>query len=401
MTARGDSLKHGWRVLAVSFSGMAILHGVRASFGILLPFMVDAIPMSLTVGSWLFWINWLLYAVASIAVGALIDRSGPRASIVVAGALLVGAGLTITAVSRAVWQAIIGFGVLAGIGSALIGNVVANVAAAKRFPARLGTALGVVNMGVGVGSAVFPLIVGLALSMADWRITWVVVAAVCSALLLGLLTRPRDYARSAPISSKPANPPSRVMRRLLTSRVYWGLFAAFLLGLLAQYGAIVHLPNAALSEGVAVSTTSLGIALAGLAGILGRLAFGAAADHLRDPALVALPGTLLYAAGIGFAATMTGTPGFLAAATLIGVGVSAYGPMWGNIIAARFPGDVLGRAYGTLLLGAGIGGSAGPVLVSRMVESGRSYGVAFMVLAGLALASLPLFFVKQAPGRSI
>jgi fucose permease len=64
------------------------------------------------------------------------------------------------------------------------------------------------------------------------------------------------------------------------------------------------------------------------------------------------------------------------------------------VIAHRVSGPLLGRAYGTLMLGAGIGGAIGPVVISTIVERGGTYTTAFAVASVSAILAVPLFFLK-------
>lgn len=352
--------------------------------------------MTLTTASTLFWVNWIVYALTSVVLGNAVDKRGLGPSTRLFGAITLGLGLVLTATADSAWEAVIWFGLVAGFGSALIGNVPANFSTAKQFPEHSGTALGIVNSGVGVGTTVFPLLVAAVLSLSSWRASWVAVALVSTLpilLLAGKLPPPQ------PTKAGPHQATLRV-GHLFRLPDYWILFAAFLFALFAQYSAIVHLPNAGISKGFSASTASLALALVGGASILGRLVFGAAADRFRNPATVSIPGAIAFVVGISVTAVATDSGLYLAGASLLGLGIAVYGPMWGNVIAHRFSGPMLGRAYGTLLLGAGIGGAIGPVVISAIVESGGTYMTAFAVASASSVLAVPLFFLKGGTVRA-
>lgn len=372
-------------------------NGLRACYGILMPLMAIDLGFSNTAGSIVFWVNWVVYALASFVVGASIDRNGVKPAAVAWGSIGVGVLLAVTATVGDAWQLIVVFGFCAGGVGALMGSVPANVAPTRWFRTKVGSALGVINTGVGFGTFVLPLLLGLVLAHHNWRIGWL---ALAIAIPVVIVPSARWYGTTRPPAPAPETGPAPTdtaygMRDLTRSKGFWGLFVAFMLGLVAQYGVFVHLPGAALAAGITPATVAATMSVAGALSIVSRVVFGWMADRVRDPALVVFPGTACYVAAMVVASRASSVGGFVVAAGLIGFGTAVYGPMWGTIIASRFPPHILGRAFGALMIGAGVGGALGPVLVGVILDTGHGYGRAWLTLGVIAVAAIPLFFVRD------
>ena len=106
---------YGWVVAWTAFGVLSLTYGAQFSFGVLLPSIVADLGVSRTRVSLAFSLYVVVYSGLSGYSGALTDRRGPRI-VLVAGAVLLGAGYALTALSPSVWPLTLALGLVAGAG---------------------------------------------------------------------------------------------------------------------------------------------------------------------------------------------------------------------------------------------------------------------------------------------
>ena len=134
----------GWYV-ALAFSLMAFLStGIRFAIGPFLKPMVADLGLDRGTFSLVIAVGLLVYGAFQPFVGRLIDRFGAR-TLVVAGALLMGASLVATGYVTRLWHLYLWFGVVSSIGLAATGPVVGSAVLSAWFARRRATALSVLG----------------------------------------------------------------------------------------------------------------------------------------------------------------------------------------------------------------------------------------------------------------
>jgi len=133
---------------------------------------------------------------AGLVIGPMADRYGPRPLMLIS-AVGYGGALLLTSQVETLWQ-FVALQVLAGgIGSALVGPLVVNVAVSRWFVIRRGWALAIGSMGVSLASMVMPLTMTTVVDGSNWRTGYVVLAAlvfVPLVLIAPFMRRsPEDY----------------------------------------------------------------------------------------------------------------------------------------------------------------------------------------------------------------
>jgi MFS family permease len=109
---------------------------------------------------------------------------------------------------------------------------------------------------------------------------------------------------------------------------------------------------------------------------------------MRPPAPATVAAALAACAG-GFLLVLTGLPGLIAGAILIGAGVAAATPVGFARLAATTPAGQLGRTMGAAEAGRELGDAGGPVLVGAFGLISLTAGLgalaaALLICAGLA-----------------
>lgn len=411
MTRDRREIFWGWYVVLGTFLVLAINYGVRYSFGVFVKPMAEEYQWSRSVVSAAFSLLILVYGIAGIFTGKLIDRIAPR-WLITFGALLTTAGLLLTALIREPWQFFITYSLLAGIGTACFGVVVLNSSVGKWFIRRRGTAIGLSSIGVGAGTMVMAPWAGYVVKNHGWQAGFLLLGLIV--LLFGVVlaqlllhkTRPEDYGLlpdgdAAPAGGSEASPAGGPRRHISLQAVlrdsrFWLLAVCYSLAVMAEMSAVVHQVAYAQDRQIGRVAAASSLGLLGMASIFGRFFFGWLSDRLRDAKYAAALGFFVMIGGMVLL-LKTETATLLYAYTLLfGFGYGSISTMMPYLLADRFGRHVLGRAYGMLtFFSAGVGGSIGPVLTGRIYDLGGSYTPAWLLnIALLILVTALILLLK-------
>src|SRR5262245_39416849 len=107
---------YGWVIVAAAFVTMAIGVNARTAFSLLLPPLLDEFGWDRGLAAGAVSFGFLVSAVMSPLVGALMDRRGPRV-VIESGVLLLAAGLLSATLIEKPWQLYLTLGALVGGGA--------------------------------------------------------------------------------------------------------------------------------------------------------------------------------------------------------------------------------------------------------------------------------------------
>ncbi|RAH50547.1 monocarboxylate transporter [Aspergillus brunneoviolaceus CBS 621.78] len=165
-----DGGLRSWLVVLGSSLLVLASYGLMNSVGVLQSHLEThqlASYTSSTVG-WVPGLYMFMMLAGGVFVGPLFDTYGPKA-LVIAGSTIYVVALFLTAECTQYWQFILSFGIMAGIGSALV-STVALACVPHWFQARIGMAMGTALVGAGLGGVVFPFL--LKASFARFGFRW-------------------------------------------------------------------------------------------------------------------------------------------------------------------------------------------------------------------------------------
>ena len=199
-------------------------------------------------------VRLVLYGLMGPFAAAFLNRFGVRRVVTVA-VLMIALGTASSLVMNAVWQLILLWGVVVGIGTGMIALVLGATVATRWFAHRRGLVIGMLTASAGTGQLVFlPLLAQLTASY-GWRVALcLVVAALLAVMLLVLaLMRDRPSVLGLPrygeteLAPAPAQQhglstllvsPLRALQQASGSRTFWMLFATFFICGLSTNGLI-------------------------------------------------------------------------------------------------------------------------------------------------------------------
>lgn len=176
---------YGWIIAGVMSLAWAISIGPRQAFSVFLLAFLNDFGASRTATAAAFSIHMSFYALGGWALGALVDRLGPRRVIAWSTATW---ALVLLACSLAgnLWQLYAIFGVVGGIATSGLAYVPNNALLSHWFIRYRGMATGISQAGVPLGTAAFGPLAQLGIAWVGWRWTHVGFGLVVAATALPL-----------------------------------------------------------------------------------------------------------------------------------------------------------------------------------------------------------------------
>ena len=338
---------------------------------------------------------------AGPVIGAVFDRYGGRA-VYVGGLTSYGLGFLIAAHMTALWQGLLGLGVLVGIGAAATGMTPATGIISRWFDRNMGFAIAFAYSGLAFGSMMLAPITGAMIEAGGWRWTYRVLgwALLGMAIIVYLLpwARISRGVRAVPMRRRSLVPDRQVLAR----GPFWGLFLVFFMTSVATYivqvQAVVYLEEAGYDRLTATFVFGLN-SLVSVAGIVG-------AGWLSDRIGARLVATIAYGlsiAGILALAGLADGPNPLLLAVFLlcfGGAMGSRGPVVSSLTARLFEGQV-GAVFGLIMIGLGLGGAFGAWLAGWLYEATGDYRAGFAVAIGACLIGTLTFWLipELARGR--
>jgi len=388
---------------AVTFVTLGLSYGVWYSYSVFLVALLGEFGWSRSLVAAAFSVFVLVHGALGPALGWLADRIGPR-RLVLAGGLVLGAGLWLDSAVARPWHLYVAFGVVTAAGVALAGWVPTVVLVQRWFPERVGTALGLTSAGVGVGIFLVVPLTQLLVTEFGWRIAFrcLGTAAVCWIVPVSLLvlkdpTPGPGSGRTGPAGGVPPleRPGLRrgdiILGEALRMGRFWLICAAQLLGSLASQMLLVHQVAYLVDHGIPALVAASVVSVVGLASIVGKTGGGWLSDRLGREITYTV-GMASVAASVGMLGVIALGPGSLPAyayGALVGVGYAVTAPILPALLSDTFRGRHFGAIFGVAQVANSLGGALGPWLGGHVFDATGSYAWAFMgaVLSAVAAAT--------------
>lgn len=390
------SYYYGWIVVAVTVIASLLIFGIRSAPSVLIKPLERDLGWSRTEISFAISVGLLFTAVAAPLGGALMDRFGPR-RILLACLVLLGVSVGGAAAMQRLWQMVLLWGVLTGIGTGMasvLGATVAN----RWFVARRGLVQGMLGAGTSAGQLVFiPILSWLVVSL-GWREASVVAAVVVTALVIPVLLfmrdlpaevglRPYGLADDAEVpSSRPASIVA-TLKRAVRVPEFWLLAGSFFVCGATSVGIVgTHFIPHAVDHGYAEVTAASVLALMGAMNFVGTLASGYLTDRIDPRKLLAcyytFRGVSLFLLPF---VTDLGLGGLTVFAVIFGLDYIATVPPTVALCADIFGRENVGTIYGWVFCAHQIGAALLAYVGGAIHDALGSYTIAFIGSGALAV----------------
>src|SRR4051812_26426851 len=411
--ARHD-IHYGWAMVGVTFFTALISAGTVGAPGVFIVPLQQEFGWTTAEISSALSIRFILFGLMAPFAAALLNRYGLRsmslsALLIVVSALVISLGMT------KVWQLMLLWGVVIGIGTGMTALVLGATIAARWFSARRGLVVGILTAAVATGQLVFLPLLARITERYGWRlalgVVCVMLAIAAVAVLLLMRDRPSDVGLR-PFGDEgteplPAPPPSTApimaaalgtLRDCSKTSVFWVLFATFFICGASTNGLVqVHLIPMCLDFGIPQVQAAGLLAAMGVFDFFGTIVSGWLSDRydnrwllfwyygLRGLSLLMLPFSEFSLYGLSLFAMFYGLDWIATVPPTVRLTAQRFGPERANLVFGWiFAGHQLGA--GVAAFGAGL---------SRTIYA--TYLPAFFVAGALCIVAALIVLAISRP----
>ena len=375
-------IHYGWVVVGVTFLTLLITAAAMGAPGVLIvPLEKEFVWDNAQISSALA-IRIMLFGLFGPFAAAFMNRFGVRRVIICAMALIAGGFLASLAMTK-VWQLILLWGIVVGIGTGLTAMVLAATVATRWFNHRRGLVMGMLAASNATGQLVFlPLIAELTTRF-GWRAALVFIAGMlaCVALLASLLMHDWPSDLNLPLygETKITPPPVEgvglvsllmapidVLKMAVGVPIFWVLFGTFFICGFSTNGLIqTHFITLCHDYGLPAVTAASVLAMMGLFDFFGTIGSGWLSDRfdnrwllfwyygLRGLSLLHLPFTDFTFYGLSLFAVFYGLDWIATVPPTVKLTADRFGPeKAGMVFGWVFAGHQIGAANAAF--GAGL-----------------------------------------------
>jgi MFS family permease len=409
------NIHYAWVMVGVTFFTALISAGTVGAPGVFIVPLQQEFGWTTAEVSSALSIRFILFGLMAPFAAALLNRYGLR-NVTLSALLIVASALLTSLAMTKLWQLILLWGVVIGIGTGMTALVLGATIAARWFAARRGLVVGILTASVATGQLLFlPLLAAITERM-GWRIALalmcVMLAVAASAVLLLMRDRPGDVGlrpfgddTTQPLPAPSVNKAPILAAALGTlrdaskSRVFWILFLTFFICGASTNGLIqVHLIPMCIDYGVPQVQAASLLAAMGVFDFFGTIFSGWLSDRydnrwllfwyygLRGLSLLLLPFTDFSFYGLSLFAMFYGLDWIATVPPTVRLTAQRFGPERANL--------VFGWIFAGHQLGAGA--SAFAAGLSRTVL--ESYLPAFFAAGALCIvAALIMLTMSRHP----
>ena len=268
------NIHYGWVMVAVTFLTALVSAGAVGAPGVFIVPLQKEFGWSTAQISSALSIRFVLFGLMAPFAAALMNRYGLR-NVTLAALLTVVSALVLSLGMTEVWQLILLWGVVVGLGTGMTALVLGATIAARWFAARRGLVVGILTASAATGQLLFlPLLASLTDRM-GWRVALGLMCGMLGvaafAVLMLMRDRPSDLGLR-PFGDEgtqplPLPPPNNApimaaalgtLRDAAKTRVFWILFATFFICGASTNGLVqVHLIPMCLDFGIDRKSTRL------------------------------------------------------------------------------------------------------------------------------------------------
>jgi MFS family permease len=400
--------RYAFVAIGVVFACLLVSAGVRGAVGVLMVPWQDAFGWTRATIALAAAIGIFLYGLVGPFAAALIQRFGVRRVMLIALAMVAAATASSVFMTRP-WQLVLTWGVVSGLGTGCLANVLGAIIATRWFTTNRGLVMGLLTASTATGTLIFTPVLSVIATSAGWRPVVLTIAAA-AALMLPLVAillpeRPSSIGLTPwgapPGAPPPPPPPTSFLRNAIgglmlgiRSRTFWLLFASFYICGFTTNGLVgTHLIALCADHGIGETHAAGLLAMMGVFDLIGTTLSGWLTDRFDSRKLLfiyyGLRGlSLIYLPYSGF-----GLYGLSAFAVFFGLDWIATVPPTLRLATEAFGDARVPVIFGWIVAGHQLGAASAAFLagLSRTVEG--SYLPAFLLagMLGVAAAFLSVF----------
>ncbi|MBK1870262.1 MFS transporter [Aestuariivirga sp. YIM B02566] len=379
-----------WVIVALGALMTCVAIGAMFSLAVFLEPMSETSGWSRAGISSAMTLDFLVMGVAGFAWGAVSDRFGPRI-VVLAGAVLLGAGLVLASLATSLIAFQLSYGVIVGLAAgAFFAPMIATVTG--WFDTQRGLAVSLVSAGMGVAPLTVSPFAGWLISTYDWRTAMAVIGIGAWILLIpaALFVRraPQGEAAPAATNAQPGEAGSS-LGKALASPQFIVLAGTFFLCCAAHSGPIFHMMSYAMLCGMSTLAAVSIYSVEGLAGLGGRLLLGVLADRYGVKLILVL-GLFVQSLAIAAYLVVSQLGEFYLLAIVFGTAYGGVMPLYAVLAREYFGQHIMGSVFGAATMMSSLGMALGPLGGGWIFDSFGEYRWLYIGSAALALGAVAI-----------
>lgn len=351
--------------------------------------------------------------IASPLVGLAADRFGAR-RLLLFGSVVSGLGFVLFSRIDSLLSFYAVF-LFLSIGTSFLFPVPGWTAVAGWFIRKRGTAIGILSAAIGLGGCLIYAVNAL-IALYGWRTALVIIGIgmwgigiPCSLVVRhrpepygmapdgeNLHASEQDENRRSGEGPTPVFDKSLSLSKAMKTQAYWGIAMAVTVSAASVHAVVVHVMPHLISVGFTRGNASLAAALIVFVSIAGRFGMGWSSNHMDSRKLLAFSFTL-QAVGLMLLAGATNVWWVVAF-------VATLGPGYGGVITLRltlqaqyFGREAFGAIQGSFMAIMMVGTISSPLLTGMCFDHFGHYRLAWLVMAGVHLAVIPLVLKIKPP----
>jgi sugar phosphate permease len=389
---------YAWVVAGVTFAVLLISAGVRTVAAVLINPLEAEFGWSRASISLAISVSILWFGLGAPISGMLVDRFGPR-RIMIGALALIAAGLGGMLTLHTLWQLHLFWGIVVGIGTGAVTNVLGATVAHRWFRTNRGVILGLFSAASAAGQLLFLPSMMAFTNSSGWRTAVGVGALAVAVMLVPVIVLMRDQPEdkglrplgddgSPQAAADPLAHAGQVsLFEAMRTRDFWLLAGSFFICGYTTNGLIgTHLLPHAIDHGFDGMLVASTVSMMGIMNIIGTLASGWLSDRVDNRWLLAMY-YAFRAVAIALLPFVMDMRGLLIFAIIYGLDWVATVPPTINLTAMRFGKASVGTIFGWIffahMLGAAVAAYAGGVLRDSLGD----YTLAFFSAALLGFVA--------------
>lgn len=383
--------RYRWFIVAAGAFIGCVAIGAVFSLPVFVSTMSLATGWSRTEISSAMTFNFLAMSVASFGWGVVMDRFGPRVALL-SGGTLVGLGLVLASHASSAFEFQILFGVVVGIGSgAIFAPLMATVAG--WFDRQRSLAVSLVSAGMGVAPMTIAPLAAWLLSRYDWRTAQLMIGVAVWVLLIPAAL----LIRRAPTLEQTAgrNATGNVKmdaKSALRSPQFIVLALTYLCCCATHSGPLFHTVSYAMMCGLSATAAVSIYSVEGLAGLVGRVAFGMLGDRFGAKKVL-IAGLLTQALAAGAYSLAREPSEFYLVASVFGFAYAGVMPLYAVLARDTFPQPIMGTVIGAATMASSLGMSIGPLAGGMIFDAYGNYRWLYLGSLGLGLGAAAIMLM--------
>jgi MFS family permease len=377
-----SNVHYGWVVVAATFLTMLVTAAAMGAPGVLIVPLEKEFGWTTSEISAALALRLVLFGLLGPFAAAFMNRFGVKRVVLVALAMII-AGFLLSLGMTRLWQLMVLWGLVVGVGTGMTAMVLAATVATRWFTHRRGVVIGLLSASSATGQLLFLPAMAQLTTDYGWRIAMLFVCGMLTltAVVVLALMRDRPVDLNLPlygdtkITPAPAAgvglvslmmAPINVLKEVSRTGVFWILFATFFICGLSTNGLIqTHFITLCSDYGMAAVAAASVLAMMGVFDLFGTIGSGWLSDRfdsrwllfwyygLRGLSLLYLPFTTFTFYGLSLFGVFYGLDWLATVPPTLKLTADRFGPeKTGMVFGWIFAGHQMGAA--TAAFGAGL-----------------------------------------------